>query len=82
MVEADEAYIGGKKQNKHQDKRRSDKYLNITNEGKPYKSKKVIVGLIERNGKVILKYVPRADVKNMVSFIQKHVPKDSTVYTD
>lgn len=82
MVEADEAYIGGKEQNKHHIKRRSDKDLNLTNEGKPYKSKKVIVGLIERNGKVILKYVPRADAKNMVSFIQKHVPKDSIVYTD
>lgn len=82
MVEADEAYIGGREQNKHISKRRSNDDPNVTNEGKPYKPKKVVVGLIERDGKVLLKYVPKADAANMVSFINKHVPKDSTVYTD
>lgn len=82
MVEADEAYIGGKEQNKHITKRRSQDDPNLTNEGKEYKPKKVVVGLIERNGKVLLKYVPRADAANMVSFIKKHVPRDSIVYTD
>lgn len=82
MVEADEAYIGGREQNKHISKRRSQDDPNLTNEGKPYKPKKVVVGLIERNGKVLLKYVPKADAANMVSFIKKHVPVKSTVYTD
>ena len=81
MVEADEAYIGGREANKHHNKRRSESGYS-TNEGKPYKSKKVIVGLIERNGNVVLKHVPRADSQNMGAFIKKHVPGGSTIYTD
>ena len=82
MVEADEAYIGGRELNKHYIKRRSQNDGNKTNEGKPYKAKKVVVGLIERDGKVVLKHVPKADGENMVAFIRNHVPKGSTVYTD
>lgn len=81
MVEADEAYIGGREQNKHHNKKRAENGI-TTNEGKPYKDKKVVIGIIERDGHVVLKYVPRADKSNMVSFIKKHVPKNSTIYTD
>lgn len=82
MVEVDEAYIGQKESNKHYPKKRSLEDKNLTNEGKPYKAKKMVVGLIERNGNVVLKHVPNADLENVGSLIKKHVPKGSTIYSD
>lgn len=82
IVEADEAYVGGRERNKHHIKRRSNQNPDLTNEGKPYKQKKTVIGIIERDGKVVLKYIPSANKENMLTFIKKHVPEGSKIYTD
>lgn len=82
MLKADETYIGGKEINKHYPKKRSDENPDLTNEGKAYKPKKVVVGIIERNGDVVLKYIPNATKRHMVSFLRKHAPEGSKLYTD
>lgn len=73
IVESDEAYIGGNDANRHADKKLHKDH---------FQQKQIVLGLIEREGKVLLKHLPRVTTKNMVSFIQKHVPVGATIYTD
>lgn len=72
-VEADETYIGGKEKNKHASKK--------TKEGEPDK-KSVVLGVIERGGKVVLKYVPSATEENMGAFVRQYVNIGAKLYTD
>lgn len=67
-VEIDESYIGGK----------DDKV------GRPGKdSKKTgVLGMIARNGDVITKVIPNAQMTTLIPLINKHVKKGSTISTD
>lgn len=78
IVEGDATFIGGKETNKHFNKRIKDEKGNTS----PFDGKKAVIGLIERNGKVILKYITAENEKAMLPFIKKHVPEGATVITD
>src|SRR5262249_2923243 len=50
-------------------------------EGEPEK-KSVVLGVIERGGKVVLKFVPNATEENMVPFVKQYVNLGAKLYTD
>lgn len=85
MLEVDEAYIGGREDIiRHHLKRRSNTNSDsdLTNEGSLYKTKKVVLSIIERNGNVVLKYIPNATKSNMVPSLRKHVPIGAKLFID
>lgn len=74
MVEADETFIGGKEKNKHKDKKPKT--------GTWRDTKKVVLGAVERGGKVVAKSVPNRNAKNVKPFITKHVAEGARLVTD
>jgi hypothetical protein len=56
VVEADETYVGGSNNNKHQNKREKFKQGIITGAA----NKRLILGMIERSGKVVVYAIDKA----------------------
>ena len=83
IVEMDETYVGGKPRKKY---RPGDKYTNISRvtqkRGRGTK-KTPIVGIVERNGNVVLKVVEKLTSKNLMQMLRENVKTDkSIVVTD
>jgi transposase len=69
-IEVDETYMGGRRKG---------------NRGRPMsgdKTKVPVVGIVQRNGRVIAKHVKNVKAKTLVGLIRKHVVPGSVVYTD
>lgn len=75
-VEIDETFVGGKNKNRHKDKK-VEKC-----QGRSYKDKVPVFGILERDGSLVAKVVSNTQAKTLVPLIKKYVKKGSVVYTD
>ncbi|MES2559662.1 MAG: IS1595 family transposase [Bacteroidota bacterium] len=77
-VEADECYLGGREENKHEHLRNKDKDGFKVGS----KRKEVVFGMVERGGKAIIKHVPAAKVGFVVPVIKANLVAGSQLMTD
>lgn len=75
-VEIDETFIGGKNKNRHWDKKVPHC------QGRNWKDKIPVLGMLERNGNLIVKVIPNTQQKTLEPIIRANVKEGSTIYSD
>lgn len=75
-VEVDETFIGGKARNMHASRRKA---LGI---GPGGEGKTIVLGMLERGGRVRTQVVPNREAKTLQPHIRSHVMRGSKVMTD
>lgn len=77
LIETDESFIGGKKTNKHYEKRQ-----NTESKGRGYTDKTPVLGMLERQGKIITKVLNKAWGQEIIPIMRKWINPKSTIITD
>ena len=75
-VEIDETFVGGKNKNIHKDKKVP------MSQGRSFKDKTPVFGMLQRSGKLIAKVVSDTSIKSLAPRIFQHITLGSTIYTD
>ncbi|MBA7518335.1 IS1595 family transposase ISSpo3 [subsurface metagenome] len=75
-VEVDETYVGGKNKNRHSDKKVKE------SQGRSLKDKTPILGMIEREGKLITKKVDDVTSLTLTREIINNVKRTAKIYSD
>lgn len=75
-VELDEAFVGGKNKNRHAKKKVKN------SQGRSFKDKVPVLGMLQRSGNVICKVVKDTSAKSLTPCILKAVKRTATLFTD
>jgi transposase-like protein len=78
IVECDEAYIGGKEKNRHQNK----KGRGQGSFGREALDKATVFGAVERGGKVLAEKIVNANKENIEPIIFKNIKEGTKIFTD
>lgn len=76
IVELDETFVGGKNKNRHKDKKVEKA------QGRSFKDKVPVLGMLERSGKVKCFVIPDTSSKTIHPYIFKNIPFGTTIMTD
>jgi transposase-like protein len=76
--EADETFIGGKARNMH----KSVRARRITGQGQHAKDKVIVMGVLERGGRVRTQIVPNQTKETLQPIVRKHVQAGAALFTD
>ena len=77
-VEADETFIGGKARNMH----KSVKERRITGQGHNIQDKVIVMGMLERGGRIHTQVITDRKKETLQPIVKKHVEAGSSLYTD
>lgn len=75
-TEIDETFVGGKNKNRHKDKK-VEKC-----QGRSFKDKVPVFGMLQRDGNVVAKVVPDTKASTLEPIIHKYIRENSNVFTD
>ncbi len=75
-VEVDETFVGGKNKNRHKDKKVEHC------QGRSFKDKVPVFGMMQRNGNLIAKVVCDTKAHTLEPIIKTHIKQGSTIFTD
>ena len=78
IVEADETFVGGKRKNLHRSQR-----LELAEEcGTGYQTMKPVLGMLQREGKIITKVLEKAYGSAIKPILKRHIARRATLVTD
>lgn len=75
-VELDETFVGGKNKNRHYNKKVKN------SQGRSFKDKVPVLGMLQRGGNVICRVVNNTSAKSLTTPILRSVKRAATLYTD